>query len=92
MNLKQSMTIAAVTAAIFLGCSGGGGDASFSTGQTIVPVDVNCTTPATLATYITLQSGDAIVKDENATVVKIYHDTNGTKKVCLDSGAAHIVR
>ena len=91
MNVKQSMAITAVTASIFLGCSGGG-DASFSTGQTIDPIDVNCSTTAAVATYKTLQSGDAIVKDENATVVKIYHDANGTKKVCLESGKAHILR
>ena len=77
----------------FNACSGGGGgDASFSSGQQIIQIDVNCTTVADIATYISLQSNDAIVKNDNNTSVSIYHDLNGTKKICLVSGSAHILR
>jgi len=86
-----SITIFIFVTIGFTAC-GSGGDASFKNGETIIPIDVNCTTPATIATYIPLQSGDAIVKEEDNTTVNIYHDLDGTKKVCLDSGKAHILR
>ena len=76
-----------------LGCSEGG-DASFKNGAIIVPITVNCigASVADIATYTPLQSGDTLVKDDDNTSVKIYHDVNGIKKVCLVSGSAHILR
>lgn len=93
LNKIISTTILAVLPLGFIACGGGGGgsDASFKNSETLIPIDVNCTNPATIATYIPLQSGDVIVEDSNATV-KTYHDINGTKKICLVSGTAHIVR
>jgi hypothetical protein len=81
----------------FSACGGGGGDSSFSNGQEIIPIDVNCTTsavtPADITTYVALESGDAIVKNDNNTTVEIYHDVDGIKKVCVQlGGSAHIVR
>ncbi len=94
MRLNILTLTVSVILALLLSACGGGGDASFSNGETIVQVDVNCTgaTTAAIATYIELNSGDALVKNDNNTSVKIYHDVNGTKKVCLVSGSAHIVR
>ena len=76
----------------FTACGGGSDDASFANSETMIDIDVNCTTPATISTYITLHSGDAVVKDDDNTTISIYHDVNGTKKVCLESGSAHIIR
>ena len=75
---------------LFTAC-GGGSDAHFRNAN-IIPIDVNCTTPATISTYITLQSDDVIVKEENNTTISIYHDINLNKKVCLVSGKAYIIR
>jgi hypothetical protein len=76
----------------FTACGGGSDDASFANSETLIDVDVNCTTPATISTYITVNSGDVIVKKEDNTTISIYHDVNGTKKVCLESGSAYIIQ
>ena len=68
------------------------GSSSSSTSTIQIPIDVNCTTPATINTYIPLQSGDSIVPQEDNTTVSTYHDINGTKRVCLVSGSAYIER
>ena len=73
-------------------CGNGGSDASFSDGEQKIDIDINCTTPAQVETYINLYSGDTIVKKEDNTSISTYHDTNGTKKVCLVSGSAYILR
>jgi len=97
LNKKNMIKIASLSLLTLLtlsfsACGGGGDDASFKNSETMIPIDVNCTTPATIATYITVNSGDVIVKEEENTTISIYHDVNGTKKVCLVSGLAHIIR
>ena len=90
-----STTILTILPLSFIACGGGGGDASFKNSETLVSIDVNCTavpTPVDIATYIDLNSGDVIVQDDANTTIKTYHDINGTKKVCLVSGTAHIIR
>ena len=57
-----------------------------------IPINVNCTTPATINSYISLYSGDVLVKVEDNTTIETYHNTDGTKKVCLVSGNAYISR
>ena len=57
-----------------------------------IAIDVNCTTPDTPDNYITLKSGDQIIKDEEDSNITILHDENGIKKVCIESGKAHINR
>jgi hypothetical protein len=78
----------------FTACGGGGGgdSASFKDAQTIIPIDINCTTPATISAYITMKSGDVVVKEDDNTTIKIYHDANDNKKVCLVNGSANLVR
>lgn len=78
----------------FTAC-GSGDSASFENSETLIPIDINCTTsPNTtdISNYITLNSGDVIVKDNDGAEISIYHDINGTKKVCLETPSAHIVR
>ncbi len=87
-----SLSLLTLATLSFTACGGGGDDASFANSETIIDIDVNCTTPATISTYITVNSGDVIVKDDENTTISIYHDINNTKKVCLVSGLAHIIR
>jgi hypothetical protein len=93
-----TLTTAVVSALLLSACGGGGGDASFKNGETIISLaSVQCkTTPTTtdISNYETLLSGDTIVKDDNNATVIIYHDVNGTKKICLvnNGSTAHILR
>ena len=79
-------------------CGGGGGSsASFSNAENKIDINVSCVTNPTatnISNYITLLSGDTIVKEENNTTVSIYHDINGTKKICKvgTTGSAYILR
>ena len=82
---------------LFIGCGGDGDDASFKNSETLIPITIQCvvnTTPtiADIDSYITLNSGDVIVKDSSNAEVSIYHDSNGIKKVCLVTASAHIIR
>lgn len=85
-------TISIISTAFIFNACGGSDEASFKESNTIVPINITCTTPATIDTYIELQSNDTIVKNQENTKVEIYHDVNGLKKVCLVSGSASIVR
>ena len=91
-NILKAASILIITTS-FVAC--GEGDASFSGPETTVDITIQCKesniTTADIADYITLNSGDVIVKDDDNTTVSIYHDTNGTKKICLVSGTAHIL-
>ena len=57
-----------------------------------IVISIGCTTPITLSEYIELKSGDKIVKDEEDSTVKLYHDENNLKRVCIETGEAHIER
>ena len=72
-------------------CGGGGGssDASFDSGnRKITVVDCNNTTPI----YTDIEDGDLLVKESDSTIVVIVHNTDGSKKVCADTGSAHLLR
>jgi len=58
-----------------------------------IGINITCTSPATLSDYIELKSADKLVKDESdRTIIRLYHDENNVKRVCLQSGKAHIER
>ncbi len=98
MKLKNILKLAFVsTFAItsFTACGGGGSDGSFSDSETKIDITIACkTTPSAteIDSYITLNSGDTIVKTTPSTTISTYHDTNDVKKVCLVSGSAYILR
>lgn len=78
---------------VFTSCSEN--DGHFKDAETIINIDVNCTQPVTtaaIATYITMLSGDVLVRSEDNTTVATYHDQNGIKKVCRISGSAYLIR
>ena len=88
-------TLTLLILASFTACGGGSDDASFKNSETMIDIDTNCTVSPTqtdIDTYIPVYSGDVIVKDDDNTTISIYHDINNTKKVCLVSGLAHIIR
>ena len=57
-----------------------------------INIDINCTIPATIDSYIELQKGDKIVKNEHNSTISIYHDENSNKRACLERGVVHIDR
>ena len=93
--MKQ-IILSALLAISFSACS----ESHFKEAETIVNIDIACKVDANstdISEYITMFSSDALVKAEDAnssieTVVSTYHDANGTKKVCLVSGKAYLVR
>lgn len=92
--IKRIIHLGLVTiTAITLTACGGGGGSSFK--NEIIDINISCVaSPSSndFDMYITLYSGDQIVNDEAGTLVTTYHNINGEKKVCLNSGKAHIVR
>ena len=79
------LLISSITLALFLSACGDDGDGKFDTGEEKITV-------TTCENYITLQTNDTLVKDDNNTTVKIIHDSNNTKQVCIVTGSAHIIR
>jgi len=42
--------------------------------------------------YTCIKSNDTLVKETDNTTVEIVHNSNGTKKVCVKSGGAYLLR
>lgn len=98
--MKKIYTIITISLLALLLSACGSGDAEFSGTSNSVDV-VSCDGTnggtndcnATSSEYFTcLQSGDVLVKDIVGTTVTIVDIDQTTKKVCVDTGAAHIVR
>ena len=90
---KIIITLTLIFTSLWFNSCGGGGSGGASVTQ--IQITVACVTSPTLTdidAYITLLSGDTIVKDEDNTTISTFHDIDGVKKVCLVSGSAHIVR
>jgi len=98
MKTAILITLSTLLAIAFTACGGGGGggdNANFSNAEQKIAIDVNCSTQVTttlINSYITMLSGDVLVRAENNTTVETYHDINGTKKVCRVSGSAYLIR
>jgi len=87
-NVLATMLITLVTLS-FSACSD---DAHFADAENQISINVACTTPTTINSYIPLYSEDVVVKAEDNTTIEIYHTTDGSKRVCLVSGNAYIIR
>lgn len=82
---RDCIILTTTTLVLLLSACGGDGKGRFDTGNEKVIVS-NC------ETYITIQVDDLLVKDSTNTTIKIVHDANDTKQVCVVSGSAHIIR
>lgn len=63
--------------------------------QQIIAIESQCSTTEeaeSINNYITLFSGDIVQKVDENTNVKIYHNENEEKKVCVSVGSAYILR
>lgn len=94
--IYKRLTVASLTllgAVLFTAC--GNDDAFFKNSETSIPISIACITTPTandIANYITLNSGDVIVKESADAEISIYHDSDGVKKVCLVTPSARIIR
>jgi len=57
-----------------------------------ITIEARCTNPATISEYFELQSADKISKESQESVVKLYHDENNLKYICVESGQAFVER
>ena len=91
-KIVQGILLSLITIS-FIACGGGNLVEGFN-GNSYEEINISsvCTSPDTIDEYITLKSGDQIVKDEEETKISILHDENNLKKVCLKYGIAHINR
>ncbi len=80
--LTSILVLAAVN---FTACSEG--DVHFKDATQLIQV-ADCNSSSNTV----MQSDDVLVKDVTPTVVSIYHDETGAKKICTQGGLAHIVR
>lgn len=80
------LIISSITIALLLSACGGGGGGTSEGGDTLT-----ITIPA-CETYELLYDGDAVIKNEDNTSVKTVFNTDGTKKICVLSGSASILR
>jgi len=96
MNMKtiyKKLITTAVIGTIIIGFSACSDDGQFKNAQDkIFITDCNQTGVVIPDGYISMLSGDTLVQEANNTVVTTYHDINGTKKVCADSGIAYLIR
>ena len=78
----------------FMACGGGSNTVEGFSGNSYEEINIekSCTIPDKVDEYIMLKSGDQIVKDDEGTKISILHDENNIKKICLNSGTAHINR
>lgn len=88
-TIAMTMTTIGLTA-----CGGGTNEVEGFTGNSYEEINISksCTSPDVVDEYISLESGDQIVKDSEGTEISILHDENSVKKICLNSGTAHIER
>lgn len=79
------LLITTITSFLLVGCGSGSDKATFDTGEEKVDIQL-------CPTYEVIELGDLLVKDTAGTQVQIILDSNATKKICVVSGSAHIIR
>jgi hypothetical protein len=84
--IKGTLLIAGI-----VGLSSCGGGGSCPTTE-VLAIEATCSANHDLSSYISLQSGDIITKEELNTTINIFHDQDNQKVVCIESGKASIIR
>jgi hypothetical protein len=92
MKITTHLLIATLTAISFTACGNDSIEGFNGNSYEEIAIDINCSTLDTIDKYIILKSGDQIIKDEEDSNITIFHDENGVKSICLQSGKAHINR
>ena len=85
------IALSALAAVSFTACSG---DAHFKDATQLISI-INCNDALVITIpddYTAMQSDDVLVKDVTPTVISVYHDATGSKRVCTVSGTAHLIR
>ena len=97
-NILQ-MLLMIVSLVLLVACGGSGSatkPVDTNESKTVsIEIDRDCIanhTVEAISTYITLKSGDTIVRDETNTKIEMYQGDDDTKAVCIVNGSAHIVR
>ncbi|MBN2824073.1 MAG: hypothetical protein JXQ76_02025 [Campylobacterales bacterium] len=91
--MKTTKTIAlSLLIGMFVAFNNCGGGTCSATTQ-VLALDAVCTNNvADMDSYIPLQSGDIITREEENTVVNIFHNQDNEKVGCVVSGSASIIR
>ena len=84
MKNIYKLILIVLIALLFSAC-GNEGNGEFDTGSAQIIIS-NC------ETYTTVQDGDLLVKDDDNTSIKIIHNIDDTKEVCVLTGSAHFIR
>jgi len=89
MKTTTQLTLLILALITFNSCGGGG---SCPTTTQVLAIDAQCNAINDLSQYTPLQSGDIITKEEDNTLISIFHDQDNNKVVCIESGKASIIR
>jgi len=57
-----------------------------------IPLEAQCNDSNDMSHYTALQSGDILSKEDNNTLIKIFHAQDNKKVSCVVSGKASIIR
>ncbi len=90
---KISLIVQVIGLALFLSACGSSGRApDENTDTNNIRVDVVYCDNNEINSYTNIEPNDTLVKDSNITFIKILHDSNDARKVCVKEGAAYLLR
>ena len=98
MKTKQLFITTALFALLSLGLSGCGSSNDTDSTATVEPtgdveaITTACGVPDDVLAYQVLNEGDTIVDDTAQAELSIFQINDGTKRVCISSGTASIIR
>lgn len=90
MNRLYKYLLISILAIFLSACGGDGSSAVFYGNNTDSTKIVFCSTTTNIQEYTLLKDNDIIVKETEETVISIYHNSNGEKLVCVESGSAFV--
>lgn len=94
MKKEISKYMVVLIISIFISaCGGENSNAYFKNSEKIDDVIAcNANTASIPDNYTTMYSKDILVNKTSNTIVITYHDSNGIKKVCTETGTAQLIR
>jgi len=88
MKTTTQLTLLILALITFNSCGGGSCPATTQ----VLAINAHCNINNDMSQYTPLQSGDIITKEEDNTLISIFHDQDNNKVVCIESGKASIIR